>query len=169
MGQGSGYLQSEYCEYSATVCRVPKIDNCFSSKIDTLPLSWATHRLGGVTSPANAAYSAAELTHQLLDSKAQALFTCVPLLPTALEAASRAGLPKNRIYLIDLPAQVLGGAKSPAEYKTLEQFVKAGKSLPELVQLKWGPGDGARRTAFLCYSSGTSGLPVSAEAGNYDM
>lgn len=113
-------------------------------------------------SPANAAYSAAELTHQLRDSKAKALFTCLPLLPTALEAASNAGLPRSRIYLIDLPAEILGGAKSPAEYKTLAQFVEAGKSLPKLEQLKWGSGDGARRTAFLCYSSGTSGLPVSA-------
>lgn len=108
--------------------------------------------------PANAAYSAAELTHQLRDSKAKALFTCVPLLPTALEAAANAGLPKSRIYMIELP-----GAKSPAEYKTLDQFVEAGKSAPKLQPLNWGSGEGTRRTAFLCYSSGTSGLPVSAK------
>lgn len=112
-------------------------------------------------SPANAAYSAAELKHQLLDSKAKALFTCLPLLSTALEAASMAGFPKNRIYLIDLPAQLTGNAKAPAEYKTLAQFLEAGKSLPKLEKLNWSAGEGARRTAFLCYSSGTSGLPVS--------
>lgn len=112
-------------------------------------------------SPANAAYSAEELTHQLVDSKAYALFTCIPLLPTALKAAAKAGLPKNRIYLIDLPAEILGGAKTPAGFKTLEQLFNAAKSLPKLDPLKWGPGEGARRTAFLCYSSGTSGLPVS--------
>lgn len=113
--------------------------------------------------PANAAYSAAELTHQLRDSKAKALFTCLPLLSTALEAAASAGFPKNRIYLLELPPQILGNAKAPAGYKTLSQFIEAGKSLPKLEQLKWGPGEGARRTAFLCYSSGTSGLPVSFE------
>ncbi|PKY07290.1 acyl-CoA synthetase [Aspergillus campestris IBT 28561] len=136
-----------------------KVLGVFSlNTIDTLPLSWATHRLGGVVSPANAAYSAAELKHQLLDSKATALFTCLPLLSTALEAASMAGLPKNRIYLIELPPQITEGAKAPG-YKTLENFVQEGSALPVLENLNWGPGEGTRRTAFLCYSSGTSGLP----------
>ncbi|KAI9929840.1 hypothetical protein ASPWEDRAFT_35048 [Aspergillus wentii DTO 134E9] len=129
------------------------------NSIDTLPLCWATHKLGGVTTPANASYSAPELKHQLLDSKAKALFTCVPLLPVALEAAASAGFPKDRIYLIELPQQILGGAKQPAEYKTVSQLIEAGKSLPKLEKLNWSAGEGARRTAFLCYSSGTSGLP----------
>lgn len=111
-------------------------------------------------SPANAAYSAAELKHQILDSGAKALFTCVPLLPVALEGASLAGLPRNRVYLMDVPDAILGGAKVPTEFKTVNQLAEAGKSLPSLEPLKWGPGEGARRTAFLCYSSGTSGLPV---------
>jgi acyl-coenzyme A synthetase/AMP-(fatty) acid ligase len=127
-------------------------------KIDSIPLGWATHELGGIVSPANAAYSADELKHQLLDSKAKAMFTCVPLLPTALKAASAAGLPKDRIYLIDV---LPGSGKIPTEFKTLSQIVEEGKSLPKLEKLKWGAGEGARRTAYLCYSSGTSGLPVS--------
>ncbi|KAJ5304007.1 uncharacterized protein N7443_003667 [Penicillium atrosanguineum] len=127
--------------------------------IDSLPFFWATHRLGGVVSPANASYSAAELKHQILDSKAKALFTCVPLLPVALDAAAQAGLPKSKIYLIDVPDVILGGTKPPTEYKTVNQIAEAGKSLPPLEALNWGPGEGARRTAFLCYSSGTSGLP----------
>ncbi|KAL4920704.1 hypothetical protein BDW62DRAFT_176072 [Aspergillus aurantiobrunneus] len=124
--------------------------------IDTLPLAWATHELGGIVSPANAAYSTEELNHQLLDSKAKALFTCVPLLPTALEAASATGLPKDRIYLIDV---LSGSGKIPTQYKTLSQLVEAGKSLPKLEKISWRVGEAARRTAFLCYSSGTSGLP----------
>lgn len=130
------------------------------NSIDALPFFWAVHRLGGVVSPANAAYSAPELKHQILDSKAKALFTCAPLLPVALDAAAQAGLPKNRIYLIDVQQELLGGAKPPTEYKYVSQLVEAGKSLPPLEQLKWSQGEGARRTAFLCYSSGTSGLPV---------
>ncbi|KAF9887332.1 hypothetical protein FE257_010327 [Aspergillus nanangensis] len=127
--------------------------------IDSLPLFWAVHQLGGVVSPANAAYSAAELKHQILDSGAKALFTCLPLLPTALEAASMAGLPKERVYLIELPPQVTGGAKAPTQFKTFSQFIEQGKSLPKVEKLNWSAGEGARRTAFLCYSSGTSGLP----------
>lgn len=120
------------------------------------------HRLGGVLSPANASYSAAELTHQLLDSKAKALVTCVPLLSISLEAAAKAGLPRSRIYLLDVPEQILGGAKPPTEYKSVSELIEAGKSLPPVDELRWSAGEGARRTAFLCYSSGTSGLPVSS-------
>ncbi|KAE8153544.1 hypothetical protein BDV25DRAFT_127200 [Aspergillus avenaceus] len=127
--------------------------------IDTLPLSWAVHELGGIVSPANAAYSAAELKHQLLDSKAKALFTCLPLLSTTLEAASMAGFPKDRIYLLELPVQLTGGASTPAQYKTVSQFIESGKAHPKLEKLNWGGGESGRRTAFLCYSSGTSGLP----------
>ncbi|OOQ91185.1 phenylacetyl-CoA ligase pclA-Penicillium chrysogenum [Penicillium brasilianum] len=127
--------------------------------IESLPFFWGVHRLGGVISPANAAYSAAELKHQILDSGAKALFTCVPLLSVALDGAAQAGLPKDKIYLIDVPAPILGGAKAPSEFKSVSQLAEAGKSLPALEPLKWGPGEGARRTAFLCYSSGTSGLP----------
>ncbi|KAJ5562418.1 phenylacetyl-CoA ligase pclA-Penicillium chrysogenum [Penicillium sp. DV-2018c] len=127
--------------------------------IDSPPLFWAVHRLGGVVSPANASYSADELRHQLLDSKAKALVTCLPLLSISLEAAAKAGLPKNKVYLIDLPEQILGGAKPPAEFKTVAQILEAGKSLPPVEELKWSAGEGARRTAFLCYSSGTSGMP----------
>ena len=38
-------------------------------------------------------------------------------------------------------------------------WVKGGK-LPGLAPLSFGKGQGARQAAFLCYSSGTSGLPV---------
>ncbi|KAJ5626753.1 Acyl-CoA ligase inpC [Penicillium herquei] len=127
--------------------------------IDSLPFFWGVHRLGGLVSPANAAYSADELKHQILDSGAKALFTCVPLLPVALEGAALAGLPRNKIYLIDVPQPLLGGVKPPTEFKSVSQLAEEGRALPALEPLKWGPGEGARRTAFLCYSSGTSGLP----------
>jgi acyl-CoA synthetase (AMP-forming)/AMP-acid ligase II len=40
-----------------------------------MTLAYATHRLSGVASPANAAYSAAELEFQLKNSGSKALFT----------------------------------------------------------------------------------------------
>ncbi|KAJ5223484.1 4-coumarate--CoA ligase-like 7 [Penicillium chermesinum] len=88
--------------------------------IDSLPLFWAVHRLAGLVSPANAAYSAEELKHQLLDSNAKALFTCAPLLPVALDAAALAKFPEDRIYLLDI--------------------AEDGKQLPALEPLNWGPG-----------------------------
>src|SRR5207248_10838635 len=94
-------------------------------------------------------------------SGATCLFTVVPLLPTALEAAAKAGISKERIYICEMPDKVTGGAKAPKEFKTLSQLIEEGGSLPEVEPVKWSKGQGARQTAFLCYSSGTSGLPVS--------
>ncbi|KAF2822939.1 acetyl-CoA synthetase-like protein [Ophiobolus disseminans] len=127
--------------------------------IDTLPLAWATHRLGGLQSPANAAYSAAELEYQLKNCGAKALFTCIPLLETARAAAKKTGIPDNRIYILDVPEQVTGGKRAPKGMKTVDDFINEGKKLDRLEPLNWAPGDGAKKTAFLCYSSGTSGLP----------
>ncbi|PGH09022.1 hypothetical protein AJ79_05817 [Helicocarpus griseus UAMH5409] len=127
--------------------------------IDYLTLCWAIHRCSGIASPANATYSHPELTHQLKSSGAKCLFTSAVNLPIALEAAANAGLPKDRIYLLELPPQLTGGAKAPEGFKTLNQLVKEGFSLPKVEKLNWQPGQGAKQTAFLCYSSGTSGLP----------
>ena len=125
-----------------------------------MTLSWAIHSLSGVSSPANAAYSEAELLYQLKSSGAKALFTCLPLLKNALGAAHKAGIPKERVYLFSLPKQATGGADIPKDIKTLDQLVEEGNALEPIPRPKWTKGQGARQTAFLCYSSGTSGLPV---------
>lgn len=127
-------------------------------QIDTLTLAWATHRLGGIQTPANAAYTVAELEHQLRDSGAKCLFTCLPLLDLALQASKTVGIPESRIYLLDVPESVAG--KKRDGYKTLDQLIAEGQKMAKLEELNWSKGEGASRTAFLCYSSGTSGLPV---------
>ncbi|KAJ4374803.1 hypothetical protein N0V83_001880 [Neocucurbitaria cava] len=126
--------------------------------LDTIPLAWATHRLGGIQTPANAAYSAAELEYQLKNSNAKALFTCVPLLETAREAAKKCNIPDNRIYILEVPEK-FAGKPTPEGMKTVDDFIRDGQKLDRLEPLKWEAGDGAKKTAFLCYSSGTSGLP----------
>lgn len=131
------------------------------SQIDTLTLAWATHRLSGISTPANAAYSVDELIHQLTSSGSKVLFTCCPLLPTALEAASKSGIPKDRIYLLGLPTAMTCGKGPPKEFKTVDDLIQEGAKQSRLEDLNWEKGQGARQTAFLCYSSGTSGLPVS--------
>lgn len=45
-------------------------------------------------------------------------------------------------------------------FKTVGQLIADGARLPKLEELKWTKGQGKRQTAYLCYSSGTSGLPV---------
>lgn len=123
-----------------------------------MTLNWAVHRNNGISSPANAAYNASELAYQLENSGSKSIFTVLPLLETALEAAQKVGISKDRIYLCEMPDAATGGMKMPSGHKTLTQLISDGASLPALEPLKWTPGQGARQTAFLCYSSGTSGL-----------
>jgi len=124
-------------------------------------LAWATHRLGGIQSPANAAYELSELVYQLKNSGAKVLFTCLPLLKTAQEAAQKCGIPSNRIYLLELPKEFIGDLTAPSGMKTVDDLIREGAKQDRLERLNWEEGHGAKRTAFLCYSSGTSGLPVS--------
>jgi acyl-CoA synthetase (AMP-forming)/AMP-acid ligase II len=122
-----------------------------------MTLNWAIHRLNGISTPANPAYSVSELRHQLINSRSKALFTVLSLLPTALEAAKGAGVPSDRVYICEMSNDE---GPIPAGFKSLAQLIETGESLPELEPIKWARGQGARQTAFICYSSGTSGLPV---------
>ncbi|KAH7146139.1 hypothetical protein EDB81DRAFT_689254 [Dactylonectria macrodidyma] len=124
--------------------------------IDFITAIYGVHRLSGIVTPANAAYSAAELSHQLKSSGAKALITCVPLLKTALEAAQAAGIPDENVFIFDLPGFEVAGIHAR---KTVEKLIHEGSQLPDLDPLMWVQGQGARQPAFLCYSSGTSGLP----------
>jgi len=57
-----------------------KVVGIFSlNTVDLMTLAYATHRLNGIASPANAAYSAAELEFQLKNCGATALFTVCDL------------------------------------------------------------------------------------------
>ncbi|RFU76192.1 acetyl- synthetase [Trichoderma arundinaceum] len=137
-----------------------KVIGLFSvNTVDTMTISWAAHRLSGVSSPISPSYSANELTKQLQAVKCKALFTCATLLPTALEAAAEAGISKSRVYLVEIPEKALKGAAAPIGVKSVDQLIAEGKKLAPLPELKWENGQGARQTAFLCSSSGTSGLP----------
>ncbi|KAI8623142.1 acetyl-CoA synthetase-like protein [Xylariaceae sp. FL1651] len=122
--------------------------------IDYLMSTFAVHRLSGIVTPANAMYSAAELEHQLKSSGSKALITCTPLLETAIKAARASNIPDDRVFILDLPGQ-----PRDARFKTMDDLIAEGRSLPLLEPLRWTKGQGARQVAYLCYSSGTSGLP----------
>ncbi|KAF4628656.1 hypothetical protein G7Y89_g9495 [Cudoniella acicularis] len=146
-----GWLPNQGTEYD-------KVAGIFAlNTIDSMTLAYAVHRLSGIASPANAAYSASELEFQLKNSSSTALFTCMPLLETALKAAKGADIPNERVFILEMPKQFSGDKSVP--FKTVGQLVTEGARLPKLESLKWEKGQGARQTAYLCYSSGTSGLP----------
>ncbi|KAI0808848.1 hypothetical protein GGR55DRAFT_187993 [Xylaria sp. FL0064] len=132
--------------------------------IDYLMFTYTVHRLSGIVTPANAMYSAGELEHQLKSSGSKALFTCPSLLDSALKAAQASGIPEDKVFLLDIPGQ----ARDP-QFKTIEDLITEGRSLPSLEPLRWTKGQGARQPAYLCYSSGTSGLPKAVMISHHNV
>jgi acyl-CoA synthetase (AMP-forming)/AMP-acid ligase II len=130
-------------------------------QIDTLTAIWAVQRLLGVACPISATYNAQQLADQLKDVKCKALFISAPLVAPALEAAALAGLPKDRIYVLEVPEKATKGVQIPSDLKTVNDSIARGRDLSPLKPIVWGKDEGTRRTALLCSSSGTSGFPVS--------
>lgn len=115
--------------------------------VDVGPCTYGALYAGGVASPANPSYSARELAYMIQDAGAKALVTQKGLLSVALEAATLAKLPQNRIIL-------LGADKNPDFLHFTELSPRRhDDSLP---RPRLHPDTDL---AFLVYSSGTTGLP----------
>lgn len=95
----------------------------------------------------------------------KALVTCASLLGKALEAAATVGIPRERIYILEVAELSPDGttaamAKKPDGFKTIDDLISQGEGLPPLDKVVWEKGQGARQTAYFSTSSGTSGVPV---------
>ncbi|KAG8631292.1 hypothetical protein KVT40_000432 [Elsinoe batatas] len=134
------------------------------NSIDYMTVAYGTHRVSGIVTPANAVYSAEELAHQLRSSGSKALFTCSPLLDVAVRAAAQVGLSVDRIFLLEIPGHPIAPG-----YVTLAALIAEGREAPTLPPLRFQSRQGAEQTAFLCYSSGTSGLPKAVMISHYNV
>jgi 4-coumarate--CoA ligase len=95
--------------------------------------------------PANPAYTAAELAFQLKDSGAKALVTQASCLKLALEATEIANIPKTRILLI--------GEEKSNQVQHFTDFIASAKNKPALDRASSSHTD----LAYIVYSSGTTG------------
>ena len=100
-----------------------------------------------MVSPANPAYSAAELAFQLSISESKAVLTQPNLLKTVFAATKLAGIPRDRILVM--------GDENSIEAMHFTDFIRAAKHIPKVrrrVQL-------SSDLAYIPFSSGTTGLP----------
>ncbi|KAE8214170.1 hypothetical protein CF327_g2418 [Tilletia walkeri] len=138
--------------------------------IDYPIIVWATHRLGGVITGVNPAYTSSELGYQLEVSNAKMLFVGEdPVsLRTGLEAAEKAGIPKERVVIIQSAATMAKkGSEKVDGHWTVSGLVEAGTQILQKegrgvlssTRRKLKPDEGKTKLAFLSFSSGTTGLP----------
>ncbi|PVF97766.1 acetyl-CoA synthetase-like protein [Serendipita vermifera] len=132
---------------------------------------WAIHRLGAAVTPANPAYTADELVYQIQTANASLLICYVASLPVAEAAAAKAGLKRDRIVVLEgqhgANAQT---GKSKYPYPSVRELVVEGLSNPPaFVEKRLQEGEGTKKIAYLCFSSGTTGKPKAVAIPHYSV
>ncbi|KAJ6090042.1 hypothetical protein N7467_005258 [Penicillium canescens] len=113
--------------------------------IDIPAVYWGCHWAGGVVSPANPIYTAEELQDQLADSGTKGLVVHSALIKIATAAVQKVGILKSNIWVVDAQP-VESGLQQP---RSILETKAAGSISPKI--------DSVTDTAFLIYSSGTTG------------
>jgi acyl-CoA synthetase (AMP-forming)/AMP-acid ligase II len=114
--------------------------------IDLVPATFGALRVGGVICPLSFLYTVDELVSQLKSSKAKGLITNVACLQVVREAASKVGLPLERILVV--------GDADPRN--AIPHFTSLRCSTKTVEKVAINPKEDL---AYLVYSSGTTGLP----------
>ncbi|KZO92575.1 phenylacetyl-CoA ligase [Calocera viscosa TUFC12733] len=124
---------------------------------------WALHRLGASVTCANPSYTSSELEYQLRATQARLVFTAPASLEVARAALAAAGGGGEGDVVIFSPPPPEGPAlpaNAPPSDRTVQHLVYSGSQLSKNYIEPSGASAGSS-TAFLGFSSGTTGLPKS--------
>ncbi|PWW78903.1 acetyl-CoA synthetase-like protein [Tuber magnatum] len=149
----STYLSTTLCK--AYNLRPNDTVSLFSTNTIYYPVAmFAALRVGAVVSGASPAYGVDEMAYALKTANATFLFTLPGSVAIAVAAASRVGIPKERIFLLE---------GSVAGFKNVQELVEIGRGYSDagqvgIFEIPQGKTNGDV-VGFLSFSSGTTGLP----------
>jgi 4-coumarate--CoA ligase len=111
----------------------------------------AALRVGAVISGASPAYNVEEMTYALKKGNAKFLMTVPGSMGVAAAAAKEAGIPKERVFILE--------GKMKGHMNVLD-LIEQGKNEESVPQYKMKNGQTNKSLCgFLSFSSGTTGLP----------
>ncbi|RKP08694.1 hypothetical protein THASP1DRAFT_34596 [Thamnocephalis sphaerospora] len=121
---------------------------------------------GLTVTTANPACHTHELVHQLRNSNAKYIVAGFDVLSVAKEAAAEMGIPAAHVVVM--------GARGPDDAEPLHAsgHITVGALLaaqPISTPVRLAPAETVTRTAYLCYSSGTTGRPKGVELTHYNV
>lgn len=106
-------------------------------------VTFACLRAGMTVSPCNPAYTLREITSQIKDCGAKAIFASESCLSTVVEAAAACGIPKERIILMPTSKDLVAAPTISKEilglgsFPTLLGLIEKGKTSKAKVQEGW--------------------------------